>query len=330
MLIKLMQGVMEFKSNSFIHMQSMFEELKKGQHPETLFITCSDSRVVPNLFTNQNPGQLLFVRNPGNIIPPYDPLSASSEAAAITFAFEKFDIKDIIICGHSQCGAMNGLLHMEDTPSAVSRWIEHAKPVLDDLCEHLDVDEKLTQVIQKNIVLQIEHLKTYPMIAEKLASNALTIHGWLYEFETGSVFIHESDANKFVLLEESDSLRRAIDERRNKIVKQAAINYLSGLSPDVYNQIMPLLMNDIQPIWDHIKDAVSKDLWIELGSVYKDPTDEKFVELVESGSQLKITGLHRSEEQCAMQQMGFFAGKSFVERDGSTEKMLSHHQGNCC
>src|SRR5947209_7832704 len=113
---KLIQGIHRFQQESFRPLQSLFEQLSKGQNPETLFITCSDSRIDPNLLTRSKPGDLFILRNAGNIVPPQG-AACGGEAATIEFALAALAVKDIIICGHSLCGAMEGLLQPEKLAS---------------------------------------------------------------------------------------------------------------------------------------------------------------------------------------------------------------------
>lgn len=289
-----MRGVLQFKKNSFVEMQDIFEKLSQGQNPETLFITCSDSRIIPSLITGSKPGALFSIRNIGPIIPPYP--SLFSEAAALEYALSTFNIKDIIICGHSQCGAMKGLLTegLAETLPSVALWLGNAEAVLDEMrhdhSEHTaDPQLKLSIATKKNIVLQMEHLKSYPMVAKKLANKELTIHGWLYEFETGKIFIHEPHLNEFVQLEESDSLKFAIEERKNNIINRVAMNYLKTLSDP--QSIIASLDTDIKAIWKKIKRTSKQEIWAELGEFYKNRFDKKFIELVESGSMIKLKHL---------------------------------------
>ncbi|KTD57406.1 carbonic anhydrase [Legionella shakespearei] len=301
MLIKLMLGVLEFKRKDFKGLQNLFEQLSNGQHPETLFITCADSRVDPLLITHSLPGQLFVTRNIGNIVPPFP--SSSSESAAIEYALSTFNIKDIIICGHSQCGAMNGLLtpDIEKQLPTVASWLSHSQPVLKKMNElHLDEANgwasKLTCATQLNIVQQVQHLKTYPVIVSKLAKNEVSIHGWLYEFETGKITVYDQQKDKFVPLE--DALTVALNTRKNKIVSQIAMDYLNGLgrprTAAECQQFMQLLANmkdNIQPIWEKIKELSRQKLWAELGGLYEKETDEDFITLLNSGSETQLPDL---------------------------------------
>src|SRR5205085_9805767 len=149
---KLIQGIHQFQQESFRPLQDLFEQLSKGQTPETLFITCSDCRIDPNLLTRSKPGELFILRNAGNIVPPHGAASGG-EAATIEFAVAALGVKDIIICGHSHCGAMKGLLQHEQVASlpAVSSWLLHAEKtrrIVNDNYAHLDGNRLLTLSVE--------------------------------------------------------------------------------------------------------------------------------------------------------------------------------------
>jgi carbonic anhydrase len=199
---KLIQGIHQFQQESFRPLQGLFEELSKVQNPETLFITCSDSRIDPNLLTRSRPGDLFILRNAGNIVPPHGAASGG-EAATIEFAVAALGVKDIIICGHSHCGAMRGLLHPEQVASfpAVSSWLSHADKTLRivrDNYGHLDVDRLLTATVEENVLGQLENLRTLPPVASRLVRGDLHLHGWVYKIETGEVFAYELTCGQFI------------------------------------------------------------------------------------------------------------------------------------
>jgi carbonic anhydrase len=199
---KLIQGIHRFQQESFRPLQGLFEQLAKGQSPETLFITCSDSRIDPNLLTRSKPGDLFILRNAGNIIPPHGAASGG-EAATIEFAVAVLGVKDIIICGHSHCGAMKGLLQPELVASlpAVSAWLAHAAPtrrIVQAHYGHLDGDRLLTATVEENVLVQLENLRTLPAVATRLARGALHLHGWVYKIATGEVFAYDSSCGQFV------------------------------------------------------------------------------------------------------------------------------------
>jgi carbonic anhydrase len=199
---KLIQGIHRFQEGHFRPMQQLFEELSRGQNPETLFITCSDSRIDPNLLTRSKPGDLFILRNAGNIIPPHG-AGGSGEAATIELAVAALGVKDIIICGHSHCGAMNGLLHPETVANlpAVSAWLTHAETtrriVLDNYPD-LEGDRLLTAAIEENVLVQLENLRTLPAVASRLVKGDLHLHGWVYKIETGEVYVYEAESGQFV------------------------------------------------------------------------------------------------------------------------------------
>ncbi len=207
---KLIKGIHQFQSGMFASRQTMFEKLARGQKPVALFITCSDSRIDPGLLTQTQPGELFILRNPGNIVPPYN-AESGGEAAAIEYAVSILKVKDIIICGHSHCGAMQGLLYpeqVEDFP-AVFAWLRHAEStsrIINDNYGHICEDAlRLMAAIEENVLVQLENLRTHPSVATALACRELKLHGWVYKFETGEVFDYRPDREQFVSLELADA-----------------------------------------------------------------------------------------------------------------------------
>ena len=199
---QLIRGIHQFQNEDFASLESLFQQLAERQTPETLFITCSDSRIDPNLLTGSRPGDLFILRNAGNIVPPHAAL-ASGEAATIEYAVAALGVKDIIVCGHTHCGAMNGLLHPEQVAAlpAVSGWLEHAattRRIIADHYSHLPEDRKLVAAIEENVLVQLEHLRTLPAVASRLRRGDLHLHGWVYKIETGEVFGYELASQTFV------------------------------------------------------------------------------------------------------------------------------------
>ena len=203
----LIHGIHQFKTEDFGSLRPLFEQLAHGQHPETLFITCSDSRINPNLLTRTKPGDLFILRNAGNIVPPHGP-HTSGEAATIEFAVAGLGVKDIVVCGHSHCGAMKGLLHPEQLAKfpAMTSWLTHAaatRHILDEHYTHLhDETERLVAATRENVLVQLEHLRTIPAVASRLRRGDLRLHGWVYEFERGEVFAYDMASEEFVSVEE--------------------------------------------------------------------------------------------------------------------------------
>lgn len=199
----------------------MFERLAKGQNPETLFITCSDSRINPNLLTGTKPGELFILRNAGNIVPAFGALRGG-EAATVEYAVSVLGVQDIVVCGHSACGAMGALLQEEQVTSlpAVKDWLYHAestKQIVRTNYSALGPEEQVNVAIQENVLVQLEHLRTHPAVAARLARGDLGLHGWVYKIATGEVFAYESSSGQFQPIEEE--MRSA--ERR--VGKPAAI-----------------------------------------------------------------------------------------------------------
>jgi carbonic anhydrase len=201
---KLIKGLREFKSSYFSTHQSLFEQLSHGQKPRVLFITCSDSRLDPNLITQAQVGELFVIRNAGNIIPPYGATNGG-EGATIEYAVQALDIRQIIICGHSHCGAMKGLMKLNTLSKEmplVHDWLKYAEAtrrlVLDHY-GHYSGEELLEIMIAENVLTQIENLRTYPAIHSKLYQGQLSIYAWIYHIETGEVLAYDPDRHAYVL-----------------------------------------------------------------------------------------------------------------------------------
>lgn len=203
---RLIQGIHQFQCESFRPLQGLFERLARGQHPETLFITCSDSRIDPNLLTQSRPGDLFILRNAGNIVPPHG-AAGGGEAATIEFAVAGLGVKDIIVCGHSHCGAMSGLLDPSQTEGlpAIRAWLCHAETTRRIITENyagLDSELLLAATVEENVLVQLEHLRTLPSVAARLVQGNLHLHGWVYKIETGEVFAFDPAVGQFVPMAE--------------------------------------------------------------------------------------------------------------------------------
>lgn len=199
---KLVHGIHHFQATIFRTEQELFERLAKGQNPDALFITCSDSRINPNLLTQTDPGELFILRNAGNIVPPHG-ASNGGEAATIEFAVAALGIEDIIVCGHSHCGAMTGLLDatkLKDLP-ATAAWLTHAaaaRRIIQEKYPDREGARLLTALVEENVLVQLENLSTHPVVAAGLSSGKLRLHGWVYKIETGQVFAYDAGQNEFV------------------------------------------------------------------------------------------------------------------------------------
>ncbi|WP_024791401.1 carbonic anhydrase [Lebetimonas sp. JS032] len=203
MATKLFQGVKEFKKEDFESHKKLFNELKKGQNPHTFFVGCSDSRVVPNVITKALPGELFVVRNIANVIPPYQ---ASEEAAykctasALEYAVEYLEVRNIVICGHSNCGGLKALFYDEKKLNKlpiVKKWLS----LLDDVkksVEHIeDTAFREWEIEHLNILKQIDNLTTYPFVEKRYKQGKLNILGWYYIIETGEVYNYNFKKEEF-------------------------------------------------------------------------------------------------------------------------------------
>jgi carbonic anhydrase len=207
----LVRGVHYFCDIGFRQRQELFKRLKDGQHPEACFITCADSRIDPNLITNSEPGQLFIIRNVGNIVPCYGTAN-NGELAAVEYAVIALGVQDIIICGHTGCGAMKALLNPPPPTEIVAlpnvrHWLSHANATLEIVREHylhLNEEAQVKVAAEENVLVQLEHLRTLPCIAARVSSGKLRLHGWMYKIETGEVFMYDSDVGQFVSMQESE------------------------------------------------------------------------------------------------------------------------------
>lgn len=200
---KLIKGLQEFQTGYFSTHRDLFEQLSQGQHPRILFITCSDSRIDPNLITQAEVGELFVIRNAGNIIPPFGAANGG-EGAAIEYALAALDIDQIIVCGHSHCGAMKGLLKLDslaDKMPLVYDWLKQAEAtrrLVKDNYAHFQGEELLEITVAENVLTQLENLQTYPIIRSRLHQGSLSLHGWIYRIETGEVFAYDGFSHDFV------------------------------------------------------------------------------------------------------------------------------------
>lgn len=213
---KLIRGIVEFRRTVQPGYREAFGRLATGQSPDTLFIACSDSRVVPNTFASTNPGDLFVLRNPGNLIPPCGKGGVSvgdeAEGAAIELSVLGLNVSDIIVCGHSECGAMRYLFDGRDklhTPNMKS-WLRHGDPALDHLNSGVVLDQSLSvtnQLSQLNVLVQMEHVRTYPAVKRRIEEGTLAIHGWWFDVAKADVYSYEPELKKFILIDEESATR---------------------------------------------------------------------------------------------------------------------------
>ncbi|GAA0638577.1 carbonic anhydrase [Sphingomonas ursincola] len=199
-------GVVRFQTEVFPEKQELFESLAKGQSPEALFITCSDSRIETAMITQTDPGELFICRNAGNIVPPHTNHTGGM-TASIEFAVAALKVPHIVICGHTECGAMKGAMNPEglDSLPHVREWLGYSRAaveVVKHLGSNLDDTAKMQMLLEQNVILQLNHLKTHPSVAARLAAGDLQLHGWVYDIRTGDVTAYDEATGKFAPVHE--------------------------------------------------------------------------------------------------------------------------------
>jgi carbonic anhydrase len=215
---KLVAGLHKFQSEVFTSQRKLFERLADGQNPETLFITCSDSRVNPNLLTQTGPGDLFILRNAGNIVPPYS-ANSGGEVATIEYAVAALGVRDIIVCGHSGCGAMKAVLEPQQASSlpAVGTWLRYAdstRRIIEENYKHLEGEARLTATVEENVLVQLENLRTHPSVAARISKGDLNLHAWVYKIGTGEVFSYDPEQSQYVAVTEASVVPTARAARR--------------------------------------------------------------------------------------------------------------------
>jgi carbonic anhydrase len=207
---KLIKGIVDFRERLLAQYADRFRELAGGQTPDALFITCSDSRVVPDLLASTDPGELFVMRNVGNLVPPATVEGAStgdlSEASAIEYAVLLLQVRDIIVCGHSECGAMKAALARQPLPATpnLAKWLHHATTAVFRLDNEGPLDKQLSahnQLSQLNVLVQLEHLMSYPLVRERVAAGSLGLSGWWFDIASGRMFAYERETRAFQVID---------------------------------------------------------------------------------------------------------------------------------
>jgi carbonic anhydrase len=199
-------GVIRFQNEVFPEKKELFEKLSKGQTPEALFITCSDSRIETAMITQTDPGELFICRNAGNIVPPHM-MYTGGMTASIEFAVAALKVPHIVICGHTECGAMKGALNPEglDSLPHVKEWLGYSRAaveVVKEIAPDADAEERMRLLLEQNVILQLQHLRTHPSVAARLARGDLQLHGWVYDIRTGGVNAYDEERKAFVPVDE--------------------------------------------------------------------------------------------------------------------------------
>jgi len=201
---KILSGISRFEHEIYPKQRALFRKLAGGQRPRILFITCADSRIDPNLITQAEPGELFICRNVGNIVPPHA-LHAGGTTAAIEYAVGALKVSHIVICGHTDCGAMKGALRPEELKEFphVHDWLSHCDAAMRNIKEnHADVPEnkKLGLLIEQNVLAQLQHLKTHPYVVSHMNAGKVAVHGWVYDIERGKITTYNETSGRFEAL----------------------------------------------------------------------------------------------------------------------------------
>jgi carbonic anhydrase len=206
-LLGLLKGVEDFSHKIFREPENrkLFSELAEGQTPHTLFITCADSRVVPEMITQTQPGELFVCRNIGNIVPGYGEM-LGGVSAVVEYAVMVLGVQHVVVCGHTDCGAMKGLLNPDSTKDlpTVEAWLRNAQAAKSAVfARKLEGAEAMQEVIEENVRLQLTHLRSHPAVAAALANDAINLLGWVYDIGDGKITVLDETTNHFIPLAEA-------------------------------------------------------------------------------------------------------------------------------
>lgn len=198
---ELADGVRAFQQQVFRGKKSLFHALAQGQSPHTLFITCSDSRIDPNLITQTDPGELFVIRNAGNLIPVFG-ASKGGEASAIEFAVAGLGVRNIVVCGHSSCGAMKGLMQpdlLSELP-VVADWLQHAdetRRIVSLNPQDGSSEDILRFATEQNVLVQLENLNSHPAVAARIQTGEIELAGWVYDIQNGMISSYSGESKRF-------------------------------------------------------------------------------------------------------------------------------------
>lgn len=204
---RLVKGIEGFVSTVFERERALFRKLAADQQPDVLFVTCSDSRVDPNLVTQSKPGDIFVLRNAGNIVPPYG-AGGDGEAATIEYAISVLGVKHIVVCGHTDCGAIKALLAPETVENLpqIQRWLGYAETTRRIVEKRSDIDDsnRLQATIETHVLTQLANLRTHPAVAAALAIGDLELHGWVYDIGRGHIDAWCTSQRRFVDIQEAE------------------------------------------------------------------------------------------------------------------------------
>ncbi|WP_109482120.1 carbonic anhydrase [Paraburkholderia sp. C35] len=212
----IIDGFLKFQRDVFPARKELFRKLATSQTPRTLFISCSDSRMVPELVTQREPGDLFVIRNAGNIVPSFGP-EPGGVSATVEYAVAALGVTDVVICGHSACGARTAVATGKclDHMPAVANWLRYADSakLVNESREHAGERERIDSMVRENVIAQLNNLKTHPSVALALAQGRLNLHGWVYDIESGSIDALDSSTRQFVSLAAHPDVNATQDTR---------------------------------------------------------------------------------------------------------------------
>jgi carbonic anhydrase len=221
---RLLEGYARFRADVFPKRAGLFQNLANHQKPSTLFITCSDSRIVPDMVLQSDPGDLFICRNAGNIVPSYGEVNGGV-SATIEYAVLALGVENIIVCGHSDCGAMKAVLSRKkhDNMPTVDSWLQNSSSAMQVLesqssqHQHKSPHEMLRALTRANVVAQVQHLRTHPSVAAGLSKGTLNLYGWVYEIHTGEIQNFNSQQGRFVDLA-AETIPSPVDQPRLQLM----------------------------------------------------------------------------------------------------------------
>ena len=214
----IVDGFLRFHHDVFPEQQELFKKLATAQTPRAMFITCADSRIVPELITQSSPGDLFVTRNVGNVVPPYGQMNGGV-SSAIEYAVLALKVHHIIVCGHSDCGAMRAVLNPQSLTKmpTVGAWLRHAevaRTVVENNCSCGSEHETMQVLTKENVIAQLQHLRTHPSVASRMANGQLFIHGWVYNIETSEIKAYDADKGCFLPLDGQHPIPMATPKAR--------------------------------------------------------------------------------------------------------------------
>ncbi|MEH3158619.1 MAG: carbonic anhydrase [Sphingomonas taxi] len=213
---ELIGRVVSFEKKVFPDQHALYSTLAHhGQFPKALMISCADSRIVPEHIMQAEPGDLFVCRNAGNIVPPFS-AHTGGVSATVEYAVAVLGVRDLIVCGHSDCGAMKGLSGDPEKLAAVptvANWLKHgaaARSVVDQSYPELSDGERVRALSLENVVAQLAHLRTHPSVAAGIARGEITLHGWFVDIHEGVVLGYDHESGRFRPIREGESFPVAL------------------------------------------------------------------------------------------------------------------------